>query len=166
MFTDPQREKAQQKAYRLLALRAHSEKELRMKLRKGDFTESVVNSVVEKCQELGYLNDANYARHRTRVLAVNRLEGDRMISCDLRDRGISEEECREAISEVRGEISEEEAIHRLLQKKARGMAVTEMDNRQKAKLARGLMGKGFPAGLVFRALKGTGEEGLHDDDGE
>ncbi len=105
MKDEPLRKKAEQKAYRLLALRAHSEKELRAKLRGGGFAEPVVEAVIEKCRELGYLNDGNYARQRARDLAVNRLAGDRRIAFDLRERGISEELCRQAIAEVRGELS-------------------------------------------------------------
>ena len=166
MNDDPLLEKAEKKAYRLLALRAHSEKELREKLRKGGFTAPVVAGVIEKCQELGYLNDGSFARQRARELAVNRLAGNRRIALDLSERGISEELCRQAIAEVRAEISEEDAVERLLRKKARGMAITGMDHREKTRLARNLMGKGFPAGLIIRKLKGAGEEGVHGDDGE
>jgi regulatory protein len=157
--------KAEKKAYRLLALRAHSEKELRAKLRRGGFTESVIARVVERCRGLGYLNDGNYARQRVRELAVNRLAGNRRIAFDLQERGIPEDLSREVIGEIRGEISEEEAIGRLIRKKVRGMAVAAMDDRQKARLARSLTGKGFPAGLIFKKLKGSEGEEVHDDDG-
>jgi regulatory protein len=166
MNDDPLREKAEKKAYRLLALRAHSEKELRAKLREGGFAESVVAGVVEKCRGLGYLDDGKFARQRARELAVNRLAGDRRIAVDLRERGIVEELTREAIAAVREELSEEEALDRLLRKRSKGMAIAAMDNRGKARLARGLMGKGFPTSLIFQKLNGTKEEGLHDDDGE
>jgi regulatory protein len=166
MNKDPLREKAEKKAYRLLALRAHSEKELRDKLRKGGFTESVVAEVIEKCRELGYLNDENFARQRARDLAVNRLAGNRRIALDLHERGVSEEICRQVIVEVRTEISEEDAVERLLRKKAKGIAVAGMGDREKMRLATSLMGKGFPTGLIIRKLKGAGEEGVHDDDGE
>jgi regulatory protein len=166
MEDDPQRGKAEKKAYRLLALRAHGEKELRAKLLAGGFAEGIVSGVLEKCRELGYLNDGNYARQRARDLAVNRLAGDRRIAADLRERGIAEAIGREAIAGVREELSEEAAVERLLRKKLKGLAVAGMDDRQKARLARSLMGKGFPMGLIFRKLNQTGEEGLHDDDGE
>jgi regulatory protein len=166
MEDDPLREKAQKKAYRLLALRAHSETELSTKLRKGGFAEKVVAGVVEKCRELGYLNDGNYARQRARELAVNRLAGDRRIAADLRERGIAEALCREAIAEVREELSEEAALERLLRKKSKGMAVSGMDDRQKARLVRSLIGKGFSTGLIFRRVNRTEEEGLHGEDGE
>ena len=114
------REKAEKKAFRLLALRAHSEKELRAKLHEGGFAEGVIAGVIEKCRELGYLNDGEFARQRARELAVNRLLGDRRIVLDLREKGIPEALSRQAIAEVRGEIGEEEA-HRavLLQEGAR-----------------------------------------------
>ena len=166
MNDDPLREKAEKKAYRLLALRAHSEKELREKLGKGGFTVPVVAGVIEKCQEFGYLNDGNFARQRARELAVNRLVGNRRIALDLSERGISEELCRQAIAEVREEISEEDAVERLFRKKAKGITVAGMDKREKARLARSLMGKGFPVGLIIRKLKGTGEEGVNGYDGE
>jgi regulatory protein len=166
MEDDPLREKAQKKAYRLLALRAHSEKELRAKLLAGGFAEKVVAGVIEKCRELGYLNDGNYARQRARELAVNRLAGDRRIAADLRERGIAESIGREAIAGVREELSEEAALERLLRKKSKGLAVSGMDDRQKARLVRSLIGKGFPTGLIFRKVNRTEEEGLYGDDGE
>lgn len=166
MHDDPLREKAEKKAYRLLALRAHSEKELREKLIKGGVAAEVVVGVLDKCREFGYLNDGKFARQRARELAVNRLAGNRRIALDLRERGISEELCRQAIAEVRAEISEEEAAGRLLRKKAKGTAVAAMDDRKKARLARNLMGKGFPAGLVIRTLKQSGEDAVHADEGE
>jgi regulatory protein len=166
MNGDPLREKAERKAYRLLALRAHSEKELRAKLREGGVAESVVAGVVDKCRGFGYLDDGNFARQRARELAVNRLAGDRRIAVDLRERGIAEELSMEAIAAVREELSEEEALDRLLQKRSKGTAIAALDGRERARLARGLMGKGFPAALIFRKLKGTKEEGFHDDDGE
>jgi len=166
MHGDPLREKAEQKAYRLLARRGHSEKELREKLRQGGFAEPVIAAVVEKCRQLGYLDDAKYARQRTRELAVNRLLGDRRIVVDLREKGIPEELGRQAIAEVREEIGEAEAIDAVLRKRARGMAAADRDDREKARLARNLLGKGFPTGLILRKLNGTGEDGFHDDDGE
>jgi len=166
MNQDPLWEKAEKKTYRLLALRSHSEKELREKLGQGGFTAPVVDGIIEKFREYGYLNDGNFARQRARELAVNRLAGNRRIALDLSERGISEELCRQAIAEVRAEISEEEALERLFRKKARGMAITGMDHREKTRLARSLMGKGFPAGMIIRRLKGTWEEGVHGNDGE
>jgi len=159
-------EKAEKKAYRLLALRAHSEQELRTKLRQGGFPEPVIAGVLEKCREFGYLNDGSFARQRARELAVNRLLGDRRIALDLHGKGVPEELLRQAIAEVREEIGEEEAIDRLLRKKTRGRVSAERDEKETARTARSLLGRGFPTGLIFRKLKGLKEEQFHGDDGE
>jgi regulatory protein len=158
--------RAEGKAFRLLTLRAHSEKELRTKLHAGGFADEVVEQVVRRCRELGYLNDETFARQRARMLAVGRLAGDRRIALDLRERGIDAGLSARAIAEVRGELGEEEAAERLLRRKTRGRPVAALDNREKARLARGLMGKGFPTGLILRTLKKTEEEGFDGDDGE
>jgi regulatory protein len=158
--------RAEAKAFRLLTLRAHSEKELRAKLQAAGFADAVVEQVMGRCRELGYLNDEAFARQRARVLAVNRLAGDRRIAFDLRERGIDAELSARVITEVRGELDEEEAARRLLLKKMRGRPVVAFTDREKARLARGLMGRGFPTGLILKTLKRTEEEGFHGDDGE
>ena len=165
---DEEREygRAEGKAFRLLTLRAHSEKELRAKLHAGGFADVVVERVMGRCRELGYLNDELFARQRARVLAVSRLAGDRRIAFDLRERGIDAGLSARVIAEVRGELGEEEAARRLLRKKIRGRPVASLTEREKAGLARSLMGKGFPTGLILKTLKKTEEEGFHGDDGE
>src|SRR5512138_1206235 len=121
MNADPQAS-AQKKAYRLLALRGHSEAELRDKLRKGGFSDAVIAPVLLRCRELGYLDDGKFARQRARELAVNRLLGDRRIALDLRGKGIPEELCREAIAAAREEITAEQALGRLIGRRTKGAA--------------------------------------------
>jgi regulatory protein len=166
MDEDRELGRAEGKAFRLLTFRAHSEKELRAKLHAGGFAVAVVEQVVQRCRELGYLNDRAFARQRARVLAISRLEGDRRIALDLRERGIDEELRRRVIAEVREELDEEQAAKRLLRKKIRGRPVSALTEREKARLARGLMGKGFPTELILKTLKKTEEERFHGDDGE
>ncbi|MHB8910905.1 MAG: regulatory protein RecX [Syntrophales bacterium] len=159
-------EKAEKKAYRLLTLRAHSEQELSAKLRQGGFPEPVIAAVVEKCRGLGYLNDGAFARGRARELAFNRLLGDRRIALDLHGKGIPGELSRQAIAEIRAEIGEDEAVDRLLRKKACGGTTAGRDEKETARIARSLLGKGFPTALIFRKLKGLKEAQFHGDDGE
>lgn len=166
MQDDPLREKAEKKAFRLLTMRAHSEKELRAKLHTGGFAADVVAGVVGKCRELGYLNDGEFARQRARELAVNRLLGNRRIVLDLREKGIPEALSRQAIAEVRGEIDEGKAIEAILRRKGRAKGLDAMDEKEKARLMRSLLGKGFPTGLIFRKLQKAEEEEFHGDDGE
>ena len=159
-------QRARQKAYRLLALRSRSEAELRARLREGGFEGPAVEAALARCRELGYLDDALFARQRARTLAVNRLWGDRRIAADLREKGISEELCREAIAAAREELSAEEAVERHLAARMKGGAGFPADERLKARMVRSLLGKGFSQGLIFNKLKRTQEDGFHGDDGQ
>ena len=101
-----------------------------------------------------------------RELAVNRLLGDRRIVFDLREKGIPEALSRQAIEEVRAEIGEEKAVEVLLRKRGRAKALEAMDEKEKARLARSLLGRGFPTGLILRKLRKAEEEEFNGDDGE
>ena len=154
-------EKAKQKAFRLLTIRARSEKELRTKLKEKGYDESVVGDVTARLRELRYLDDESFARGWARNLAVNKLWGNIRIEASLRDKGIPKELIERVIGEVREEFSEQKALRALLRKKE-GSRSLKMDAGDKRKLTRSLMGRGFPLDLIFDVLR-TPKEDLTDD---
>jgi len=156
-------EKAKQKAFRLLAIRARSEKELRTKLKERGYDESVVGDVMARLREFRYLDDESFARGWARNLAVNRLWGNIRIEASLRDKGIPRELIERVIREIREELSEQKALKKLLKKKEGGRSL-KMDVRDKRRLTQSLMGKGFPLDLIIDMLK-TPKEDLTDDGG-
>jgi regulatory protein len=156
-------EKAKQRAFRLLALRARSEKELRSKLKEKGFDESVGEAVAERLRELKYLDDESFARQWAHNLAVNRLLGNKRIETSLREKGVPRALREQVITEVREEISEQEAIRALIRKKEEKSAI-KRDEKEKRRLARSLMVKGFPPDLIFDMLITSKEE--FKDEGE
>jgi regulatory protein len=156
MEEDPLHEKAKQRAFRLLAVRARSEKELRIKLTERGFDESVVGGVAARLRELKFLDDEAFARQWARNLAVNRLLGNRRIDASLREKGIPRELIEQVIAEVREELSEQKALVSLFRKKKDKIA-TKMGGREKSRLARSLIGKGFSPDLVFDILRSKEE---------
>ncbi len=161
MEEDPLREKAKQKAFRLLAVRARSEKELRSKLKERGYDESVVDAVAARLRELKYLDDESFARGWARNLALNRLSGNRRIEEGLREKGIERALIEQVIAEIRKELSEQKAIRALIMKKM-GNSAMKIDERAKRRLARGLLGKGFPPEMVFDTVNRL-KEGLVDE---
>ncbi len=157
----PPQEKAKQRAFRLLAMRPRSEKELRAKLKEKGFDESVVAEVAARLRELNYLDDESFARQWARNLAVNKLLGNRRIEASLMEKGIPQPLIRQVLSEVRKELAEREAVILLIRKKVDNGA-GKMDDREKRRLAQSLMGKGFPPGLVFDILNRS-KEGVLDE---
>lgn len=149
-------EKAKQKAFRLLSVRGRSIKELRIKLKEKGFEEPVVEEVIARLIELKYLDDESFARQWARNLAVNRLYGNRKIEMSLAEKGIDRTVIQQSITQVREEISEKQAINRLIEKKVKGKKIIELNEKEKRRLAQNLMGRGFPAGLIFEALGKSG----------
>lgn len=150
---DPTLEKAKQKAFRLLSVRGRSTEELRSKLRGKGFEEPVVEKVIARLLELKYLDDESFARQCASNLAVNRLYGNRKIEVNLLEKGINRELIEQSIGQVREEISEKEAINKLIEKKVKDKKIIELDEKEKRRLAQNLMGRGFPAGLIFEVLR-------------
>ena len=153
---------AKQKAYRLLSLRPHSEKELEKKLREKGFPAVVIKEALEKLHDLKYLNDASFATGWARNLAVNRLWGNRKIIASLREKGVAPQLIDGAIAAARLEISEEEAIAVLVRKKAAKKKLTAFDIKEKQRIFQSLMGRGFPPGLILNKLGKAVEEEIDD----
>ena len=143
---------AKQKAYRLLSMRPHSEKELEKKLREKGFPAVVIKEALEKLHELQYLDDVSFASQWARHLAVNNLWGNRKISASLQTKGISAGLIGEAIDAARSEMPEEEAIALLIKKKMAGKKYDLKDIKEKKRIFQSLLGRGFPAGLILSRL--------------
>jgi len=149
---------AKQKAFLLLSLRPHSEKELEKKLREKGFPAVVIKEALEKLHDLKYLNDASFANGWARNLAVNKLWGNRKIITSLREKGVAAQFIDDAIAAARLEISEEEAITALVRKKAAKKNPVAFDIKEKQRIFQNLMGRGFPPGLILNKLGKAGEE--------
>jgi regulatory protein len=157
---------ALQKAYRLLSIRPHSEKELEKKLRGKGFSAAVVKEALEKLHDLKYLNDASFAVQWARNLAVNKLWGDKKIFVNLREKGVVAELISAAVEEARREISEEEAIAFLIKKKTSRKKVDILALKEKKRIFQSLMGRGFPPGLILKKLGKTAQEEINAENGE
>ncbi|MBN1365423.1 MAG: RecX family transcriptional regulator [Syntrophaceae bacterium] len=155
---------AKQKAFHLLSLRPHSEKELAKKLREKGFPAVVVKETLEKLQDLKYLNDASFANQWARNLAVNKLWGNKKITASLREKGLTAELIELSIEKTREELPEEKAIEILIKKKAAKRKTTAFDIKEKQKIFQSLMGRGFPSGLILDKLKKMKKEDIDGED--
>lgn len=157
---------ARQKAYRLLSLRPHSEKELEKKLREKGFPAVVIKETLEKLHDLKYLNDASFAKSLARNLAVNKLWGNKKIALSLREKGLAAELINSSLEKAREEVSEEEAIEVLIKKKAAKKKLTAFDVKEKQRIFQSLMGRGFPPGLILNKLGRIKKEDIDGEDWE
>ncbi len=158
-------EKGLQKAYRLLAARARSERELRTKLKEKKFDRPVIDRIVARLYELTYLDDEAFARQWARHLAMDKLSGNRRIEISLREKGVGETTCEQVLAEIRQDIPEREAVRQLIRKKLKGTRLQRQDGRGKRSLAQYLLGRGFTPDLIFEMIR-EAEGGYRDDDGQ
>jgi regulatory protein len=165
MADDPEYEKGLQKAYRLLAVRARSERELRTKLKEKKFDRPVIDRVVARLYELTYLDDEAFARQWARHLAVDKLSGNRRIEMSLQEKGVDRTTCERVLAEIRQEAPEKEAIRQVVRKKLKGGKLQKQDGREKRRLVQHLLGRGFTPDLIFEVIR-EAEGGNRDDDGQ
>jgi regulatory protein len=95
------------RALNLLGYRARSEAEIRDRLGRYGYTGETIEAVVGRLVELGYLDDAEFARLKAREKA--RRYGPRRVSVELRKSGVGEELAREVVEEEfagRSEVGE------------------------------------------------------------
>ena len=104
-----------EKALRLLAFRAHSEKELAEKLKMAGAKAEDISSVMEFVREYGFVNDAEYSVHLAKDLQNLKKYGKRRIVSELKKRGISAENINMALLEL--SEGEEDTLFPLIEKK-------------------------------------------------
>lgn len=98
---------AMTRALNVLGYRARAEDEMRERLLRAGYAPETVEAVVERLRELGYLDDAEFARNAAREKA--RKYGPRRVYGDLMRSGVGEELAREAVESQFSEDSEFEA---------------------------------------------------------
>jgi regulatory protein len=95
------------RALNLLGYRARSEAEIRDRLTRYGYIRETTDAVVLRLQELGYLDDAAFARLKAREKA--RRYGPRRVSLELKKSGVRETLAREIVQEEfagRSEVGE------------------------------------------------------------
>lgn len=88
------------KAYRLLAVRARSEKELRDALKRAGFAEEIIAAAIADCQQQRFIDDANFARLFIQSRLRNRPMGRMRLTVELKQKGIDAATINSALDEA------------------------------------------------------------------
>ena len=129
-----------------------TEKELRDRLSRSDFSKSVCDEVICRLKEVGLIDDRRYAiRYAERCMQAKMSR--RQTYAKLISKGISREIASDALDE--NEVDEGAQIRALIEKKYK-TKLSDPQNTQKVYAA--LIRKGFSYGAVRDALKLYNEE--------
>jgi regulatory protein len=126
---------------RLLRRRVESETEL------GD---TLVELIVRRLKDQGYLNDARYAAAYSSYRRDNEKYGRRRVITDLKAKGVHSEVIDSAISSTYNEVDEEKQARDYLRRKR---LQRPKDQKQTARIFRNLMRAGFGSKVIFKILK-------------
>lgn len=161
---DPEkaRERTMQRAVKLLAAKPRSVAELRERLLEKQWTnEIIVDAVIEKLSEYGYLNDERFAfgyvSFKVRQKPVGRGRLQRALSL----KKVDQETANEAIKLVFEETPEEDLIDRAIEKRTRLRGRPETRAEIKS-LIDHLLRQGFSYDLVSRKVRAVSDANIDE----
>jgi regulatory protein len=136
----------------LLAVRARTRAELRTKLLGKGIEEQVADQVLSRLDEVGLVNDAEFAEQWVRSRHTYQGVARRALSAELRRKGVADDLAAAAVSELDSEAEEvraRELVRKRLRSTAAGAPELTMIRRLVGMLAR----KGYPEGLAYRVVR-------------
>jgi len=140
-------------ALRILTYRDRSTSELAKKLRDRGFSRDETEATVDRCRELGYLDDKRFAATRARSLVSSgRAVGIRLLN-ELKKAGIDRTLAETALAEVENETDLRELIRELRQRKFPDFDFGTADDKEKNRVVNFLQRRGFPISMILDVLK-------------
>jgi regulatory protein len=120
MTPDEVRNRTFNRAIKLLTIKARSVAELRERLLQGkNADEAVVDTVIARLQEYGYLNDERFAFSYASLKVKQRPLGRRRLERDLKLKQVAKGVAEEALQLVYAETPEEQLIEAAIEKRVR-----------------------------------------------
>lgn len=167
LLTEDVFQKAYARALILLGYRPRSEAEVRQRLNRAKFEPPVVERVVARLRTDGLLDDREFARYWAENRATFNPRGARLISQELRLKGVERTAIEEAVQEI---VDDEQGALAAGRKKLRQLAGLDYpDFRQK--LGNYLARRGFAYDVAKEAVnklwqESRGESSVEDEEGE
>lgn len=140
-------------ALRLLTVRDRSSAELAGALERKGYTAAEITQVIERCIELNYLDDRRYALQRAQSLLRSGRAAGPLIMADLRRRGIDKELAAAALAAAQAQLSPEQVLRGLLQRRYPGFDFQRADAKEKRRVLAFFQRRGFAPEQIFAILK-------------
>jgi regulatory protein len=123
---------------------------MRMHVEPGEPGEAVINTVVARLKEYGYLDDAAFAETYARLRQENEKLGQRSVRQKLAQKGVPAQVVNEAV-EARYQGTDEEALARKHLERKR---IRKPENeKETARVMRRLVAAGFSTGVIYKILR-------------
>ncbi len=154
------RRRAREDAYRLLSFRARTEKEIVDRLKRREYDEEVIAETVRYLHDQHLLDDVDFAARF--AASRSRTHGDRAITMELRQKGVSADTIKAVLSESEDEGAELATVRALAVKRV-GERPADQSPQAKSRLWAFLARRGFGSDVIRAVLgelygKITGDE--------
>ena len=158
---DEIRARAFQRAVKLLAAKPRSIAELRERLAERCSSKTVIETVIARLREYGYLDDERYALGYASSKVRQQPIGRRRLELSLQRKKVDRAVADEALDQVYAETPEEGLLDRALEKRIRlrGRPKTRAEAKS---LFDHLLRQGFPFELVSQKVRAASKADLDD----
>jgi regulatory protein len=156
------RARAFQRAVKLLAAKPRSIAELRERLAERCPSKTVIETVIARLREYGYLDDERYALSYASSKVRQQPIGRRRLELSLAKRKVDRSVADEALNQVFAETPEEDLLDRALAKRIR-LRGRPKTREEAKKLFDHLLRQGFPFELVSDKVRAVAKAELDDD---
>ena len=142
-------DKCKNYAIDLVSKKMYTEKEIRIKMKHKEFSQTAIDSVVDILKEYGYINDEAYAtvycEHYMQKYGVKKLE------FELKNKGVDSDIIENALLGVKNDDTLEEMIRKKVGTK-------ELDFKEYSKTVRYFLSKGFEYDVIQEILNKLRDE--------
>lgn len=152
LLRQQERHRLKEKAYQLLAIRAHSERELQQKLTQKGFGRDLIESVMADLRDQRLLDDREFASGYARSRLLTKPMGMKLLRQELWQKGISDEVIGQTLREVYSEKNPEEIARELVIKRQPRYSHLETTQKRK-RLQDLLLRRGFEWDLINEIVR-------------
>ena len=140
-------------ALTLLSMRELSETQLRARLTRRKLNPDDIDAAITRLKQDGTLDDRRVARALARMESGIKHRGRALVMQKVRQAGIDADVADAAVSEVFEDVDEDALLERALERRLRGKSPRDLDEKQRARIVRGLMAQGFRLEAILKRLR-------------
>jgi len=145
-------QKAMNSAVRILTKRDHSKYELKQKLQQRGFERKAIDTVIEECERLDYINDPRTA-HLYILQLKRKCFGRRYIRMALKKKRLGGAVAENLLLENYPEADERENAGKILEKKRETFEREEDKKKSREKMFRFLTSRGFSKDIIAGVVR-------------
>jgi len=116
----------------------------------SEYAETLMELVIRRLKDQGYLNDSNYSAYYSSMRRDNQKVGRMRVITELKTRGVHASVIEKAVDTAYDGVNEEKQAREYLRKKR---MEKPKDQKQTARIFRQLVRAGFGTGTIFAILK-------------